>query len=325
MASSSVPNLKLNNGTEIPAVGMGCWMGGFGEEQRAYDMCSKALKCGYRHFDTASGYGNEEAVGRALRESGIPRNELYVTTKLPNAGHHRVRECFDESLKALDLDYIDLYLIHWPQGERPSGDVRRTGGNFGGTSYVAPDEAPTIVDVWKEMEKLLETGKVRTIGVSNFSVKTLSRLLPHCTVVPAVNQVEMHPCLPQEELKTFCAEKGIVLTGYSPLGRSKTLLEYPAVNEIAEKAGASPAQVLLSWAVQRGTTVVPKSEDEGRMAANLKLIPLSPSDMQAIDAIHKQPGMHKSLLKYHNADGTVMGWTYEQLGWNFGVGGVVKE
>ncbi|KAL1746183.1 NADP-dependent oxidoreductase domain-containing protein [Schizophyllum fasciatum] len=322
MTLPSTPCFKLNNGAEIPAVGMGCWMGGFGEAERAYQMCAKALKVGYRHFDTASGYGNEEAVGRAVRESGIPRNEVFVTTKLPNVGHHRVRESFEESLAALGLDYVDLYLVHWPQGERPTTEQRNT-GNLGGKDYFAPDEAPTIIDVWKEMEKLLDTGKVKTIGVSNFSVKTLSRLLPHCKVVPAVNQVEMHPCLPQNELNAFCGEKGILLTAYSPLGRTKTLIEYPAVNAIAEKVKASPAQVVLTWGVQRGTSVIPKSENEERMAANLKLVKLSEEDMRAIDAIHKEPGMHRSLLEYHSADGKVMGWTYEQLGWDMTLGGIV--
>ncbi|KAL1710694.1 NADP-dependent oxidoreductase domain-containing protein [Schizophyllum commune] len=323
MASPSIPKFKLNNGAEMPAVGMGCWMGGFGEADRAYEMCVKAVKCGYRHFDTASGYGNEEAVGRALRESGVPRSEFFVTTKLPNAGHHRVRESFEESLAALNLDYVDLYLIHWPQGERPTGEQRNT-GNLGGTSYFAPDESPTFIEVWKEMEKLLATGKVKIIGVSNFSVKNLSALLPHCAVVPAVNQVEMHPCLPQNELKAFCDEKGILLTAYSPLGRHTTLMEYPAINALAAKFEATPAQILLSWGVQRGTSVIPKSENAERMAKNLQLVKLSDEEMQAIDAIHKVPGMHKSLLKYHSEDGKVMGWTYEQLGWPMKIGGVIS-
>jgi len=187
-----------------------------------------------------------------------------------------------------------------------------------------PDESPTIIDTYKEMEKLFETGKVKSIGVSNFSIKTLSQLLPHVVVIPVTNQIEMHPCLPKEDLKTFCDEKGILLTAYSPLGRSATFFEHPLVNSIATKHNTTAAQVLLSWGVQRKTIVVPKSENEDRLKANITLITLSPEDVQAIDDIHKEPGMHKSLLKYHAPNGSVFGWTYEELGWNFDVGGVVS-
>ncbi|KAG6831759.1 hypothetical protein H0H92_007911 [Tricholoma furcatifolium] len=314
MSSNHSQDFTFNNGVKVPAVGLGCWMGQPGGGTRVYDMCMKALKIGYRHFDTASKYGNEEQVGAAIRASGVPRNEIFLTTKLANDWKN-VGESFDDSLKALGLDYVDLYLMHWPQHSVVNED--------GSEVVLEHGEEPDFIFAWKEMEKLLETGKVKSIGVSNFSVKTLEELLPHCTVVPVTNQVEMHPCLPQNELKQFCQEKGILLTAYSPLGRSTTFFSDPTVKTVAERINASPAQVILSWAVQRGTIVIPKSEDEGRMTANLNIASLSEQDMKEIDSIHTQPGMHKSLLKYHAPDGTVFGWTYGSLGWDMKTGGIV--
>ncbi|KAJ7129003.1 aldo/keto reductase [Mycena crocata] len=306
---TSIPHFTLNNGTKIPSVGMGCWMGGVGGGERVYNMCLTALKLGYRHFDTASGYANEEYVGRAIRDSGIPRSDIYLTTKLGNVDHHRVKDAFEDSLKKLGVDYVDLYLLHWP--------IAVLNGKV-----ISPDESPTFIETWKEIEKLLPSGKVKTIGVSNFSIKNLSALLTHCSVIPATNQVELHPCLPQDELKAYCEEKNILLTAYSPLGRGTTFLEDSTINGLAEKNKASPAQIVLSWAVQRGTIVVPKSEDEGRMLANITLVPLLAEDMTVINGLHQKPNMHRSLLAFDGKnDGTVFGWTYEQLGWDLVVGG----
>ncbi|TFK44433.1 aado/keto reductase [Crucibulum laeve] len=310
-----VPELVLNTGAKIPAIGMGCWMGSYGGGERVFEMCEKALKTGYRHFDTAAGYGNEKMVGKAIRASGVSRSEIFLTTKLANADHHRVREAFEDSLRELDCEYIDLYLLHWPQGVNPEATERT----------LAPDEHPTFVETYLEMEKLLDTGKVKAIGVSNFSIKTLKELLSSCSIVPATNQVELHPCLPQEDLMSFCNKKGIILTAYSPLGRSKTFFDHTTVKQIAEKLNASAAQVVLSWGVQRGTVVIPKSEDQDRMKANLTLVKLSKEDVEALDTIHVQPGMHRSLLTFHNAAGTVFGWTYEQLGWDMVPRGVVRS
>ncbi|KAF7375875.1 aldo/keto reductase [Mycena sanguinolenta] len=219
---ANIPSFTLNDGTKIPSIGMGCWMGVSGGGERVYDMCLAALQCGYRHFDTASGYANEEYVGRAIRDSGIPREEIYLTTKLGNVDHHRVKEAFEESLQKLDVAYVDLYLLHWPQG-------------FINGKVLSPEEHPTFIETWKEMEKLLETGKVKSIGVSNFSIKTLEQLLPHCSIIPATNQVELHPCLPQTKLKAFCEDRGILLTAYSPLGRSTTFMEDTTIKDIAER------------------------------------------------------------------------------------------
>jgi len=308
---AEIPSFTLNDGSKIPSIGMGCWMGGPGGGQRVYDMCSAALECGYRHFDTASAYTNEEEVGRAIRDSSIPRNEIYLTTKLGNGDHHRVKEAFEESLKKLGVSYLDLYLLHWPQAVIND-------------KVLSPEEQPTFIETWKEMEKLLQTGQVKTIGVSNFSIKTLEQLLPHCSIIPATNQVELHPCLPQNELKAYCEAKGILLTGYSPLGRSKTFIEDYTITDLAEKNKTTPAQIVLSWAVHRGTIVVPKSEDKGRMLANITIVPLSKLDRALIDELHTMPDMHKSLLVFDNkGDGTVFGWSYEQLGWKLVVGGRV--
>lgn len=323
--TANIPSFTLNNGTTIPAVGMGCWMGVPGGGERVKQMCKKALAVGYRHFDTASGYENEEYVGAAIAESGVPREELYITTKLANWSHHRVREAFEESLAQLGCNYIDLYLMHWPQA------VIGDGLGWQGAPLKS-EEHPTIIDTWKEMEKLLDTGKVKSIGVSNFSIKTLTQLLPHCKVVPATNQVEMHPYLPQTELKEFCEARGILLTAYSPLGQPPAsqessqipmLMADPVVRALADKYGASPAQILVSWGVQRNTIIIPKSEDEGRMRANITLVKLDETDVKAIDVVHTKPGLHRSLLGIHTAEGTVFGWTYEQLGWDMKLGGIV--
>ncbi|KAJ7026727.1 Aldo/keto reductase [Mycena alexandri] len=321
---ANVPFFTLNDGTKIPCLGMGCWMGGPGGGERVYEMCAEALKCGYRHFDTAAGYGNEEEVGRAIRDSGIPRSEIYVTTKLGSPDHHRVKDAFEESLKKLDVSYIDLYLMHWPQGTiYPRSSVYREPTPF--RSFMGPEEHPMYIETWKEMEKLMQTGRVKTLGVSNFSIKTLEHLLPHCEIIPATNQVELHPCLPQTELKAYCEAKKIFLTAYSPLGRSTFLIEDATIKTLAQKVNTSPAQILISWAIQRGIITVPKSENRERMRANMTLVSLSAEDMAVVDALHQKPNMHKSLLVYHDkeAPGGVFGWTYEQLGWNLVLGGVV--
>jgi len=311
---ANIPIFTLNDGSKLPAVGMGSWMGEPGGDTRVTEMCRKALKNGYRHFDTAAGYENEKFVGDAIRASGIPRNEIFVTTKLGD--HIHVQQAFEESLKLLGLEYIDLYLMHWPQYTDSAGYTP------------GPDEQnPTFVETYKEMEKLLATGKVKSIGVSNFSIKTLTTLLGSCTVVPAVNQVELHPYLPQDDLKAFCDSKGIHLTAYSPFGQGNIALftENPIIKPIAARLKITAAQAVLGWAVQRGTSVVPKSENEGRMVVNITLPTLSAKDMAQIDSIHTHPGMHKSLLEYHSDDGTVFGWKYEWLGWNMTKGGVVPE
>ncbi|EJF55737.1 Aldo/keto reductase [Dichomitus squalens LYAD-421 SS1] len=319
--AADIPSFTLNTGYKMPSVGIGVWLGPDGGGEVAEQMCKTALQLGYRHIDTAYGYANEEQVGKAIRESGVPREEIFLTTKLPNHHHHRVAESLQESLDKLGVDYVDLYLIHWPQAYTEDNKT------------ISYDESPTYIDTWRDMERLLGTGKVRSIGVSNFSVKLLEVLLKETTVVPATNQVECHPCLPSFELKKYCDEKGIVLTAYSPLGRPKeydgkpVFLEDPDIVRIAQAHNSTPGQVALSWGVQRGTVVIPKSENPERIKQNISLIKLADEDMLAIDAIHKKAGMHRSLLRYHknSSDGRIFGWTYEQLGWNMKQGGIALE
>ncbi|KAI0789020.1 Aldo/keto reductase [Irpex lacteus] len=319
--AAPVPEFTLNNGRKIPSVGMGCWIDINGGLDTVETMCLNAIKNGYRHIDTAKGYGNEQLVGKAIRESGVPRSEIFLTTKLWSSDHGRVREAFEESFAKLDVEYIDLYLMHWPQAVIAD----EVGMHSGRT--LAIDESPTFVETWKEMEKLLETGKVKSIGVSNFSIKNLEILLPHVKVIPAVNQVELHPFLPSFELQKYCEEKGILLVGYSPLGMGHpAFFEDPDYAKIVEAHKANPAQIVISWLVQRGIPTIPKSANVERQKANITLVTLTPEEIATINAIHKKPGQHRTLVFPPIApEGVVIGWTYEQLGWPFDKAGVVRE
>ncbi|KIK70051.1 hypothetical protein GYMLUDRAFT_34493 [Collybiopsis luxurians FD-317 M1] len=319
--AADIPQFSLNDGTKIPSVGLGCWMGIPGGAERVYEMCRKAIAVGYRHFDTASGYANEKEVGNAIRDSGIPRNEFYIVTKL-GMEHHRVKEAFQESFDKLDCEYIDLYLMHWPQTMEP-----------GTTNVLPPEASPTIIDTWKDMEKLLGTGKVKSLGVSNFSIKTLKQLLPYCSVKPVVNQVELHPFLPQHALKAFCESESILLTAYSPLGRPAgpdqaiSIFNNATVKQLADKLNVDIGQMLISWGVQRKIVVIPKTENETRMKQNLTLLKLSDEDMKILDEVHREPGAHRTLchIDPSRLGGVVFGWTYEQLGWDLVKGGIVPS
>ncbi|KZV64313.1 aado/keto reductase [Peniophora sp. CONT] len=331
-----VPNVILNTGAKLPLVGLGVWMGELNSSERAYEMCRKAIAIGYRHIDTAAIYklsqlidvrntGSEGSVGKAIRDSGISREEFFVTTKLAGSYHDKVSEALNESLSNLGLDYVDLYLIHLPQASRDGKTLQ-------------PDEFPTINDTWASMEKVYEEGKAKAIGVSDFSVKLLERLARTQKVVPTVNQVEMHPFLPQNELKAYCDAKGIHLTAYSPFGQPiegqpwragdkpvevPSLLRNDLITRLAEKYQTTTGQILLSWSVQRGTSVVPKSEKEERLRNNFTVVELEDDDVKAIDELHHQPGLHRSLLTYLHSEKGVQGWTYEQLGWSFDSNGIV--
>ncbi|KAL0065264.1 hypothetical protein AAF712_007775 [Marasmius tenuissimus] len=192
------------------------------------------------------------------------------------------------------------------------------------------DESPTFSETWRDMEDLMNTGKIRAIGVSNFSIKNLEILLPQCRILPATNQVESHPYLPNHELKAYCDAKGISMTCYSPLGQQhpsepNSLLGNPIVASIAAKHNIDVAQVLISWGVQRGTIVIPKTENDIRMVTNITLKHLPEEDMISLNELHKRPGCHRSLWKGHSPSGKALGWTYEQLGWNMAVGGIVPS
>jgi len=181
------------------------------------------------------------------------------------------------------------------------------------------------VDTWREMEKLVEDGRVKSIGVSNFSVKNLDVLLPHVKITPAVNQVEMHPFLPQLDLLDYCNKRGIVLTAYTPLGKGRAeLLEHPVLSELANRIGCTTAQVILGWFIKKGVVAIPKSANKLRLKVNLTHAGIASEDEVRIDAIHTAPGLHRSMTRYHGEEGTAFGWTYEQLGWPFKQGGTVS-
>ena len=220
-----------------------------------------ALKKGYRHIDTALAYGNEAEVGKGIKESGVPRSEIWLTTKLDNTWHHRVTAGIDSSLKDLGTDYVDLYLMHWPSSTDPAD-----------TKKHLPDW--DFIKTWQELQKLPATGKVRNIGVSNFGIKNLEKLLndPSCKIVPAVNQVELHPNNPSPKLVQYCKEKGIHCTGYSCLGSTNSPLYKDAtLLKMAEKKGKTPQQLLLAWGIQKGWSVIPKSVSQGRIEKNFEL------------------------------------------------------
>ena len=236
----------LNTGAKIPAVGLGTWQSDPGEVKAAV---AHALKAGYRHVDAAFVYGNENEVGEGLKEafdSGIKREDVFVTSKLWNTYHRKPEDCLDEGLKKLGLDYMDLYLIHWPVPMSPNGSHPLFPRHPDGSRDL--DLEWSHIDTWKNMEKLLKTGKTKAIGVSNYSKKFLEDLLPHCTVVPAANQIENHPYLPQQEISEFCKEKGILVEAYSPLGSTGSpLFQEEGVQEVAKKHNVGPGTVLISW------------------------------------------------------------------------------
>ncbi|KZS89209.1 reductase AKOR2 [Sistotremastrum niveocremeum HHB9708] len=304
------PTVKLNTGAIMPAIGLGTWSGTTKEEwESALPWYKSALSVGYRLLDTAHGYGTEPVVGKAFRESGIPREEMWITTKLPSQHHDRVVYSLDESLDRLGYPSVDLYLIHWPQSHpyhaNDEPDIKGEDGRH--VTVVHPD----VGETWKQMEEVYESGKAKAIGVSNFSVKTLTQLLKTAKIIPAVNQVEMHPHLNQSELKAFCDKHGIVLTAYSPTGYAPVRTD-PTVTALATKHSVSPAQISLAWHVQRGTSAVPKSTDVGRQEGNLKKLPiLSKEDMQKLGSLNN--GKH--LCQYGCPEGDVFGWSYEQMGW----------
>ncbi|MFF0096724.1 aldo/keto reductase [Streptomyces canus] len=265
----SIPTYALNDGTKIPAVGLGTWPMDDAEAERAV---ATALESGYRLLDTATNYRNETGVGRGVAAAGVPREEILVTTKLPGRhhGHEETLASFEESRARLGLEYVDLYLIHWPL---PRVDK--------------------YVDSWKAMIKLREDGLVRSIGVSNFTAAHIERLEKETGVLPSVNQIELHPLLPQDELRAFHADKGIVTESWSPLGRGSDLLDDPAVAGVAEAHGVTPGQVILRWHIQLGALPIPKSGDPARQRTNLDVFgfELSEAEMAAIaDRAHRRLG-----------------------------------
>lgn len=304
---SSVPKFKLNTGASIPAVGLGGWSGTTKEEHaRSTPWFLSALKAGYRHIDTAWGYGTEKYVGEAIKQSEVPREEIWITTKLPwnHPGLRTVEQSLDDSLRNLGTDYVDLYLLHWPQVV----DWPDAGPEYNGE--IKARDGPTFNETWAGIEEVYKKGKAKNIGVSNFSVKNLEKLLTTANVVPAVNQVELHPYLAQEDLKAYCDSKGIVLTAYAPTGYNNVRSD-PLIVELAAKYKVAPAQVVLAWHLARGVVVVPKSSNVERQKENVNLPTLEPEDVKRVTALDR----NQRLCNKPDADGMVCGWTVEQMGW----------
>lgn len=280
---STGKTFTLNNGVQVPAVGLGTYKS---KPSEVKDAVACALEHGYRHIDSAYRYMNEKEAGEAIAESGVPRDEIFLTSKLWNTYHSRVEEALDKSLQNLGVDYLDLFLMHYPVPMQPGIDDDNYPKNEKGE--IIFHDGWSINDTWAEMEKLLDTGKVRAIGVSNFDTNNLERLSKTWKVVPAVNQVELHPLLAQDRLKEYCDAKGIHLTAYSPLGSASSSLHTDAtINAIAEKNNCSTAQVMIGWGVAKGWSVVPKSVTAARIRTNFQDIELSSEDVAAIDKINK--------------------------------------
>ncbi|MGW6578350.1 aldo/keto reductase [Streptomyces globisporus] len=260
---SKVPSITLNNGLDMPQLGFGVWQVPDDEAEKAV---ATAIETGYRSIDTAAIYENETGTGKAIAASGVARDELFVTTKLWNTeqGHDSTLRAFDASLDKLGLDYVDLYLIHWPV---PAKDA--------------------YTETYKAFEKILADGRAKAIGVSNFHPEHLKRLLAETSVVPAVNQIELHPQLQQAEARAFHAEHGIATEAWSPLGQGKGLLAVPTVVAVSQKHGRTPAQVVLRWHLQTGNIVIPKSVTPSRIKENLDVFDfeLDTDDLAALAAL----------------------------------------
>ncbi|NUP19986.1 MAG: aldo/keto reductase [Streptomyces sp.] len=263
--SSRVPPIILNNGVEMPQLGLGVLQVPDDEAEQAV---ATALEAGYRSIDTAAIHGNEEGTGRAIAASGVAREDIFVTAKLRNSeqGYDSTLRAFDVSLEKLGLDHVDLYLIHWP----------------------LPDRG-TYVDTYKAFEKLHADGRVRAIGVANFLPEHLERLIAETSVVPAVNQIELHPHLQQQASRDFHAERGIATAAISPLGQGKGLLEVPAIVAIARKHGRTPAQIVLRWHLQLGNAVIPESVTPSRIKEDIEVFDftLDDEDLAAFSALNE--------------------------------------
>jgi 2,5-diketo-D-gluconate reductase A len=261
-----IPQIVLNNGQTIPQFGFGVFLVKPDEAQAAV---AHALQAGYRHIDTAEMYGNEAEVGAAISRSGLGRGEIFVTTKLDNGDHRPddARAAFDESLKALGSDYVDLFLIHWPLPGRYDGD---------------------FVSTWRTLEEFYRDGRARSIGVSNFQPHHLRRLHQECEIRPAVNQIEVNPYLTQDEVRDFCAEHEIAVEAWSPLARGNALND-PTIDDIARRVGKTPAQVILRWHIERGDIVFPKSVTPSRIRENIDIFDfgLTGEDVEAISALNR--------------------------------------
>lgn len=271
--------ILLNNGVEMPSLGLGTYKIGRTDEE-VYHAVRSALDIGYRHIDTATLYQNEHSVGKAIRDSGITRDELFVTTKLWGSDvlAHNVKGAFETSLRNLGFDYLDLYLVHWPVKGR-------------------------LQEVWKELESLYYSEKARAIGLSNHLIHHMEEALQNATVVPVVNQVEQHPYLNQEELREYCEEEGVTVQSWSPLGSNKIpLLKEPVLAEIGSNYSKSPAQVVLRWHLDIGAVPLPKSSHPERQRENFEVFDfrLTAEEIGRIGALNRdhRTGMHPDNMEF---------------------------
>jgi len=264
---TAIPQIMLNNGRTIPQLGFGVFLI---EPENTTEAVTLALQAGYRHIDTAQGYGNEREVGEAIAKSGLDRGDVFITSKLANDSHRPddARLAFDVSLDALGFDYLDLFLIHWPLPTRYDGDY---------------------VSTWQTLEEFYRDGRARSIGVSNFQPHHLRRLQAECEITPAADQIEVHPYLTQQPVREFCAEHQIAIEAWSPLARGGDLLSDPVVVSIAEAAGKTPAQVVLRWHIERGDIVFPKSVTPARIKENIDIFDfeLSGQDVETITSLNR--------------------------------------
>jgi 2,5-diketo-D-gluconate reductase A len=262
---TSSPTLTFNDGNTIPQLGYGVWQV---EDEVAEKVVRQAFEAGYRHIDTAKIYGNESGVGRAIASSGLSAEEIFITTKLWNAdqGYESTLAAFEESMDRLGLETLDLYLIHWMQ---PKQDK--------------------YVDTWKALIELQKRGRVKSIGVSNFTIEGLQRIIDETDVVPAIHQVELHPFFNQSELRAFNTSKGILTQAWSPLGQGGEVLENATIAEIAAKHHATPAQVIIAWHLAIGNVVIPKSVTESRIKENFAAltVKLDEADVEAINGLDR--------------------------------------
>jgi 2,5-diketo-D-gluconate reductase A len=263
---TAVPDIMLNNGNTIPQFGLGVFLV---EPKDTVENVTTALAAGYRHIDTAEGYGNEREVGQAVAKSGLDRGDVYITSKLDNDSHlpDDARRAFDATLEAIGSDYIDLFLIHWPVPTRYNGDY---------------------VSTWQTLEEFYRDGRARSIGVSNFQPHHLRRLHTECEIPPAVNQIEVHPYFTQDDVRGFCGEHQIAVEAWAPLARG-TVSDDPTIASIARRVGKTPAQVVLRWHIERGDIVFPKSITPARIRENIDIFDfeLSGEDVEAISALNR--------------------------------------
>lgn len=263
----------LKNGVKLPKIGLGTWQVKDGDE--CYHSVLAALKNGYRHIDTAEGYQNEESVGRAVRDSGLKREDVFVTSKLEShiKTYQGALDAFEKTLKALQFEYLDLFLIHapWPWSE------------------MGKDCSSGNVEAWKAMESLYRAGKIRSIGVSNFDPSHIENILKHCEIIPHVNQIGYFIGLDQQKTLDYCASKGIVVEAYSPLGIGY-LLSNPIIGEVAKKYQVSPAQICIRYCLEKNTVPLPKSTHEARIIQNTQVdFEIKPEDMKVLEAIKGDP------------------------------------